>query len=288
MQLQPGEMMAIVRQLADPNDTGTYYVRATIRNARTDALLDTKDLTDRGGQRFSIEYQVPSKSSDAVYISISTRVYTDSAYTTLSDMYGQEIETYLVEMRQAHFGGGGSNVSYQKIREIVKEEIGKTDKVDLSELVKSLTRLEKVLDGVPGGFEGILGAIEAIQVNPVVNMDPVTIAIRGLMEMVAKERKNEGNAWKEDVSGKIEAVQEIVEGMKKAFEESTKAGGGKHKELIEAITSGSKFMAKQVATEELSKKIEDAVRGVILESVDEEPKEAVEKWQDAMKRIMKT
>ena len=125
LQLNPGETFAIVRQLADPNDTGTYYVRATIRNARTDALIDTKDLTDRGGQRFSVEYQVPSSSSDAMYIVISTRVYTDSGYTALSDAYGQEIETYLVEARSKHFGGGGSvlKVDYEKIRGMIRESL---------------------------------------------------------------------------------------------------------------------------------------------------------------------
>ena len=125
MQLNPGETFAIVRQLADPNDAGTYYVRATIRNARTDTLLATKDLTDRGGQRFSVEYQVPSSTSDALYIAISTRVYTDSGYTTLSTDYGQEIQTYLVETRSKHFGGGGSvlKVDYEKIRGMIRESI---------------------------------------------------------------------------------------------------------------------------------------------------------------------
>lgn len=125
MQLNPGETFAIVRQLADPNDAGTYYVRATIRNARTDTLLATKDLTDRGGQRFSVEYQVPSSTSDALYIAISTRVYTNSGYTTLSTDYGQEIETYLVETRSKHFGGGGSvlKVDYEKIRGMIRESL---------------------------------------------------------------------------------------------------------------------------------------------------------------------
>src|SRR3990167_6396837 len=99
LQLSPGEYFAIVRQLADPNDTGTYYVRAFVRNARTDTLLDTVNLTDRTGQRFSVEWQVPSSTSDALYIAVTTRVYTDSAYTTLSTDYSQEMEVYLVEDR---------------------------------------------------------------------------------------------------------------------------------------------------------------------------------------------
>lgn len=129
LQLSPGEYTAIARQLADPNDSATYYVRAVVRNARTNTTIETVDLTDRGGQLFSKEWQVPSTSSDAVYVIITTRVYTDSAYTVLSTDYGQELEMYLIENRIKHAGGGGDplggtkwRIDYEKFREIIQEE----------------------------------------------------------------------------------------------------------------------------------------------------------------------
>ena len=53
MTLQPGEYIQIVRDLQNPNIAGTFYVRATIKNAKTLAVLDTVDLADQGSYRCS-------------------------------------------------------------------------------------------------------------------------------------------------------------------------------------------------------------------------------------------
>lgn len=124
MQLQPQEYFTIVRQLQDPADVNTYYVQAVIRNARTDAVIDTINLTDRGSRRFSLPWQVPADTSGlGFYISVLTSVYTDSGRTTKSDQYGEEMETYLVDNRFRNLGGGGggSDVDYKKIRVVFQE-----------------------------------------------------------------------------------------------------------------------------------------------------------------------
>ncbi len=83
--LQPQKSFTVVRQIANHLDSATYYVRAVIRNAYTDELIETLDLTSRGSQRFSKNWQVPADpSGEGFYISIVTSVYTDSGYTTKS------------------------------------------------------------------------------------------------------------------------------------------------------------------------------------------------------------
>ena len=130
MQLDPQESFAVVRQLADHTDTTTYYVRAVVRNSRTDTTLETVNLTDRGSGRFSNTYQVPADTSGlGFYISITTSVYTDSGYTTKSPNYGDEIQTYLIQRRVPPFGGGGgSGLTAREVRKIVQEELGKAIK----------------------------------------------------------------------------------------------------------------------------------------------------------------
>ena len=95
MQLAPNTTFAIVRQIEDHTDSATYYVQAVIRNAQTDALIATVNLTDQGSRRFSKNWQVTADASgQGFYISILTSVYTNSGYTTKSQNYGDKMETY--------------------------------------------------------------------------------------------------------------------------------------------------------------------------------------------------
>lgn len=124
MILQPQEFFTIVRQLPDPSDSSTYYVRAVIRNARTDVIIDTINLTDRGSRRFSLPWQTPADTSGlGFYIAVCTSVYTDAGYTIKSDSYGEEMQTYLIDNRFRNLGGGGGGdgVDYTKLRKILKE-----------------------------------------------------------------------------------------------------------------------------------------------------------------------
>lgn len=129
MQLRPREIFTIVRGLEDHEDTNTYYVRAVVRNARTDEIIDTLDLEDRGdGHRFAIEWRVPADPANyGFYIIITTSVYTDAAYTTKS-LYQDRFETYLIAERPNPTlafggGGGGDDIDYKKIRKIISEEL---------------------------------------------------------------------------------------------------------------------------------------------------------------------
>lgn len=123
MRLASNEQYAIVRKLADHTDGGTYYVQAVVRDARTDSVIDTVNLTDRGDNRFSAQYQVPADTSGVGrYLAIETSVYTDSGYTTKSSNYGDEVVT--IQVKDEKFGGGGGvDINYDKIRKMVEEVV---------------------------------------------------------------------------------------------------------------------------------------------------------------------
>ena len=126
MQLIPGRNFTVVRQIGNHTDAGTYYVRAVIRDAYSDAILDTLDLVDKTGQRFKKDWLVPVESSGlGKFISIVTSVYTDAGYTTKSDNYVDEENTYLWAVLPSQHGGAmqSEKFNYNKVKKIVDEAI---------------------------------------------------------------------------------------------------------------------------------------------------------------------
>lgn len=123
MQLQPTEQFTISRQLADPDDIDTNYVQATVRNAKTDALLKTISLSNKGSQRFTAVYEVPADvSGEGFWITITTLVYANAGYTVRNPNYNAEQSTYLVQDRPNKLqngGGSGADVDYKKITKII-------------------------------------------------------------------------------------------------------------------------------------------------------------------------
>lgn len=124
--LQPQKPFTVVRQIANHLDTDVNYVKAVIRDAYSDAIIDTLKLIARGGQRFSLNWLVPvDQSGEGFYISIVTSVYTDSGYTTKNDNYGDEENTYLVQDRilvNLRRGGSGG-IDGGTLRRVIKEEL---------------------------------------------------------------------------------------------------------------------------------------------------------------------
>lgn len=133
-QLQPQKNFAIARQLPDPSDSTTYYIRATIRYAETDTLIATVNLEDKGSRRFvGIWRAIADKSGQGTLITVTTTVYTDSGYSTQSTIYTEQIETYLIMQMfnpreiVAALGpalgamGGGPDIDYKRIKKIFKE-----------------------------------------------------------------------------------------------------------------------------------------------------------------------
>lgn len=139
IQLQPREYFTVVRQLQDHTDSTTYYVQATIRDARTDALLEVLALTDQGNRRFSKPWQVVSDPSGlGRYISVLSEVFTDSGYTSKASTYGDELETHLILERTIHSGGssnlgGGTGIDYKRIKKMIDDAIKDIPQVKIPE-----------------------------------------------------------------------------------------------------------------------------------------------------------
>jgi hypothetical protein len=148
VQLEPLEEHVLARGLEDHTDSTTYYVRAVVRNAKTDALVGTFNLTDNGNRRFTKTWQVPADpTGQGLWLLVTYTVYTDSGYTTKSEIYGEKFEEHLVLHRQHMGGGGGADIDYKRVRKIVQEELKslpepvKPPKVDLVPVIEAIQGL---------------------------------------------------------------------------------------------------------------------------------------------------
>ena len=225
IQLRPTEVFTIVRQIDDPLDTATYYVQAKVRNAQNDDLLETVNLTDKGDQRFRGDYEVPVDGSGlGFYITITTRTYTDSGYTSESERYGVEEREYLVQERYNHnIGGGhagsgvnpnaGVDISYKKIKEIIEEELKKLifpeqKEVDLLPIIKSIDGIKtelmmlKIPDLKDIDFKDVIDSINTAK-------DTLDKQIGGNKQAIDKYRPAFETANKE-VDGLMDRVKEFL------------------------------------------------------------------------------
>ena len=229
MQLQSDEKFVIVRQLDNPADTNTYYVRAYIRKSLDDTLLDTVNLTDKGSQRFTKSWQVVADpSGEGMYIDIETRIFTDSAYTSESDVYGRQSQTYLVAKRYnpVYGGGGGGGVDYKKVRKIIQEELEK------------LPQPEKVVIPKPKevDFSAIIEAIKKIPQPDKVELGGIIRLIERLRTMVEKIPIEYPEQKEVDLSGiirELKSLSDRIEGVWKENKDATKEDRAKMQETMD-------------------------------------------------------
>lgn len=244
MQLIPGRTFTVVRQIGNHTDTGTYYVRAVIRNAYSDAILDTLDLTDKGGQRFKKDWLVPSEPSGlGAFISIVTSVYTDSGYTTKSDNYADEENTYLWAVMNFNSGGGFSEkFDYRRVADIVDKAIAtipppppfpeiptpKEYEMRWDEVFSRLDTIESKVAALPtennddapimAKLEELVGAVEAKDVTPETDLSPVISAVKD----VEKKLVSAANDINRTVSGfEKKVVDEVGETVSELFDKTS-------------------------------------------------------------------
>lgn len=151
--IRPQNKTPIVRQLDDPQDTATYYVRAFIRDSITGNLIETVDLTNLGSQRFAGTFQSPADTSGkGRFIDITTKVYSDSGYTTQDTVYANESHEFVVtEFWGQQFGsGGGADVDYNRVRRIINEEVNNLPKpqvkVEIEPVLLELQAVRKAIE----------------------------------------------------------------------------------------------------------------------------------------------
>ena len=184
MLLRPQQNFTIVRQITDHTDVTTYYVQSVIRDAYTDAILATLNLTDRGSQRFSKNWQVVADpSGQGREISIVTSVYTDSGYTTKSSDYGDEENSHFIEAKELH-GRGGGGVDSATIRRIFRTELQRI-KDDEDSKPKEKDRPESIKmpemrwDEVLTAINGLKTALKPKEIPPT-NFTPIVGALQAL------------------------------------------------------------------------------------------------------------
>lgn len=207
MQLHPTEQFTISRQLADPDDTDTNYVQATVRNAKTDELLKSVALSNKGSQRFTAVYEVPADvSGQGFWITITTLVYTDAAHTVRNMNYNAEQSTYLVQDRPNKLAGGGhgDDIDYRKLAKVIEKAMeGKNDsgeKVNLDPVFAMLKGIQEQLVSIetkdtkpqPTDLTPVLSAFQALQASIAgipdkltkTNLTPLETAISDLTEAI--------------------------------------------------------------------------------------------------------
>lgn len=159
MQVEPQNTIPLLYQITDPSDSTVYYIRAVVYDSLTRNVLSTNNLVSRGGGLWSSTAIAPVDSSGlGRHIHVIIRVYTDSGYTTLSSLYNQQIDKYLVKSSVrlgAGGGGSGQDIDYDKIRKIVVAVLTEKEKekeppepVDLSEIDTKLSPLFKAIDAI--------------------------------------------------------------------------------------------------------------------------------------------
>lgn len=243
--LQPQNSFTVVRQISNHLDTATYYVRAVIRNAYTDAVIETLDLEDKGSQRFKKNWQVPGDTSgQGFYISIVTSVYSDSGYTTKSENYGDDENTYLVQDRiiTGRFGGGDST-DYTRIREIVKEEV---DKIEIpepkdfpempvmkwGEVMDMLQQINIGIASVPKEQVDLIPALNSVmetikqlvedkEVTPETDINPIIEKLDGISSSIDNVVKNISQSEDGVLSKISEDFNKLGRELKKTMAETT-------------------------------------------------------------------
>ena len=193
LSINPGTNFPIVRKLGDPADVGTNYVRAVVRNSATGVILETINLVDQGVQRFTSFYKVGP--AEDWFFDITTTVYTDSGYTTKSDVYSEENDTYHVQvimtpqLQNVALQGGGSDINYKKIESIVRDVVEgrKTlNKDDITNSTQNLAKKDEIVNTIATLRKDIMASISSISSQikvikiPETDLKPLTNMVKAL------------------------------------------------------------------------------------------------------------
>jgi len=262
MTLNPQEEFVISRQLNDPADVGTNYVRAYIRNAKTDALITTLNLDDKGSQRFTKTWQVaPDPTGLGLYITVTTQVFTDSGYTTPSTVYGVEQHEHLVQDRLNPFlrnAVSGPDVDYKRIKKLLDEAIAAIPKAEKPQPVDLIPLSE--------GFQAVIQEIRDIKFpeSKHVDLGPVITKL-GTLERAITSIK----IPKTDLTATnklIEAKNDVLDSLAEAQEEIREG----QFEKIKQFFAGLDTLIEKVNV--LNGKFDNA-QLVVLKDQREKPKE---------------
>lgn len=154
MQVEPQTPLPAVYQITNHTDPSrdSYYVRAVFRDSLTGVTLKSLNLASAGagtGRYFS-QWQAPVDGTGlGRQIDVTITVYDDSGYTSKNENYEEIIEKWYVKVAPTRYGGGGgTDVDYQKIKdifEIVLAAYAKANPQEKVDLAYAHTLLERAV-----------------------------------------------------------------------------------------------------------------------------------------------
>jgi hypothetical protein len=182
MFFQPYRNYVITRQIWNERDYGQVWIKAWVRDAITDeALLDGVEMTESADEkgRFKYTYKLPADpNGNGRQLRVISVVYEDSGYTSRNVNYQVEENTIVVrDMNIMGHGGGGSDIDYKKVREIVKEELAKLP--PYPEL-----NLSDIKNDIKDAVKSILSQIRAIPEAKEVDLGEVLVKIDDLVKAI--------------------------------------------------------------------------------------------------------
>lgn len=285
--LNPSESFPILRVLKDHTDTNTYYVRCVIRDATTDALLDTVNLTDKGDRRFSKLYKVPY---DAVYgkgrfIIITTSVFTDSAYTTKSLNHSEEAETYLVQQRwdPLFSMGGGAGVDYKEIKKIISEALdGKKIEPSYPVILKQNFPIKEIIKSVSENIDKAIKNIPKPEKLEMVDMKPMERSIETMGKEMIKVVKDIPPHKMIDLSPISKEVSKEIQNLRPLIEKAIQQTQDKQVDILNYFEKNKKEFVSAL-TEIIANKVIEKIKNENVQSLVELKKSKRDNYLSSLK-----
>lgn len=233
MQISPKQNIALAYQISDPYDTTTYFVRSVIRDTATGAVLATVPLADQGSGRFTAASIAPSDPTGlGRFIDVTTVVYTDSGYTTKSNLYQQDLETYVVKEFGSVGGGfgGGVDIDYKRIKGLVKELF--------DEYARANAPIAPDLGKIEAGLAKVLDAVSSIEIPKITIPEQKTVDLSGVLGAIRSASS--------EISSKIDSIE---------APEQEKLDLSPVEALLEEVKKTLSGISKDVSAEEFSSRI---------------------------------
>lgn len=267
--LEPLKNFLVDFKINNPSDTATYYVQAVIKDSVNGTVLATLNLTDNGNQYFSKVWTAANdQSGTGLQITITTTVYSDSGYTTISPIYGAQVNNYIVRHLASQLLGGWERsgvkvVDYAEIEKVIRKVVAEIaipegQKVDLRPIVKSIEELgeRQVLAEANHDIRATQGEdftkkTVAEHHEKLIKLSRVQMEnLRNEMMEKIEEHEASGMSRHESAIAAIDELREKFDGIVKNIEGMGTDFSSKHAAIIEQMKKPIELKLKREEKEE--------------------------------------